>query len=96
MVRSKRMSRSEWQRRYRQRLKSRVEMIHPPQCAHCGGTKRLELAHLCETELKGRGRGLERRYLDVLKNPQCYARLCRKCHRAFDARRTTPPAGESL
>jgi hypothetical protein len=48
----------------------------------------LEFAHVKPTGLCGQGRGLKHRFLDVLRNPECYALLCRRCHRRLDATRS--------
>lgn len=47
----------------------------------------LEFAHLGATELKGEGRGLRRRFLDIRDNPELYLLLCKLCHRSLDANR---------
>lgn len=44
----------------------------------------VEFAHVKPTGLDGPGRGMERRYRDVLKNPDCYRVLCKECHRKAD------------
>lgn len=43
-----------------------------------------EWAHLEPTGVKGRGRGRNRRTLDILKHRSSYARLCKKCHDILD------------
>lgn len=54
-------------------------------CEKCGGLEhKRELAHLTATGLKGSGRGVERRYYDIRRNPDCFARLCVPCHREYD------------
>lgn len=55
-------------------------------CAHCADTLDLEFAHTKPTECRGRGRGKERRLLDVLKHRHCYILLCMSCHDVFDGR----------
>lgn len=54
-------------------------------CVRCGGTKALEFAHLGDTGLWGRGRGLPQRVHDISKNPKRYVLLCKRCHGKFDA-----------
>lgn len=54
-------------------------------CMKCLATEQLEFAHLKPTGLCGRGRGLNHRVLDILRNPHDYVLLCRKCHRRHDA-----------
>lgn len=44
----------------------------------------MEFAHLAPTGLQGRGRGLRARVLDIERNPQAYALLCRHCHKGLD------------
>jgi hypothetical protein len=53
-------------------------------CVECGSVENLEFAHICRTELKGRGRGRKERYYDVVKNPDAYALRCTECHKRFD------------
>lgn len=71
-------------RRYRQSLKTRaiLAFLFHDQCFACGARGvPLQFAHLKPTTLKGEGRGLDRRYRDILRHPDCYARLCANCHR---------------
>jgi hypothetical protein len=49
-------------------------------CEVCGSLVRLEWAHVQPTGLAGRGRGLQRRYLDVKRHPCAYRLLCHACH----------------
>ena len=49
-----------------------------------------ELAHVHQTSLDGRGRGLERRYYDVKRHLDAYARLCTRCHGRLDLGRVAP------
>jgi hypothetical protein len=44
----------------------------------------LEFAHVKPTGLCGRGRGLQHRFFDILRNPDCYRLLCRSCHGWMD------------
>ena len=74
---------AEHSRRYRLRLRLRLAVIFGIVCQHCGSNRQLEYAHRERTQLKGAGRGLTNRLLDVLKNPDSYLLLCRKCHRKF-------------
>jgi len=54
-------------------------------CEQCNMKKnRLEFAHIKPTGLNGKGRGRNRRVLDIMKNKDCYKLLCRSCHRDFD------------
>lgn len=79
---------SEQCRQYRQRLKERAYLQVGglfPCCAKCGDDERLQMAHTKPTGLNGHGRGLSRRYLDVLKNIDSYRLLCRGCHKDFDS-----------
>lgn len=69
--------------------------------AYWNGPRRpLEFAHVKPTGLCGQGRGLKNRFLDVLRNPDCYRLLCSRCHRLLDMRKWTDaalahaPAGE--
>jgi len=76
-------------RRYRQRLKERATAIvaglWKGRCQKCGELNDvLEFAHVQPTGLSGMGRGLTERYLDVLKNPECYALMCKPCHKEYD------------
>jgi hypothetical protein len=64
-------------------------------CEVCGGDGRiprgrrrrltpLEFAHVKETGLSGRGRGMRLRVLDVERHPDCYKLMCWPCHKRFD------------
>lgn len=46
----------------------------------CKSKKALEFHHVQETGLKGRGRGLMNRALDIKKHPGSYILVCRKHH----------------
>ena len=46
----------------------------------CKSKKDLEFHHVQETGLKGRGRGLMNRALDIKKHPGSYILVCRKHH----------------
>lgn len=75
------------QRRYRDKLKRQVDELIPPEpCYRCKVYgEPTELAHVKPTGVRGRGRGFCRRMRDVLANPRAYVRLCKRCHRGFDA-----------
>ena len=55
-------------------------------CGICGSTKRLEFTHAAPTGLCSRGRGIRNRYFDILAHPECYALVCRSCHKGEDFR----------
>lgn len=77
------MTKKEKDRRYQQKLKKRAWKLKGRSCVFC--QKRAEhMAHVCPTKVKGEGRGMARRYRDVLKNPACYAPMCPDCHKLFD------------
>lgn len=84
------LQRQKWrerQARYRQRLREKVaELIPEEPCYRCRkyGVD-TELAHVKPTGVRGRGRGFGQRLRDVLKNPECFVRMCVPCHRGFDA-----------
>ena len=69
------------QRRYRQRLRQRVHQLMPPRCRVCGSRDRVNYAHQFPTGLMGPGRGMERRYLDILRHTWAYVPLCYYHHR---------------
>lgn len=50
----------------------------------CGSVENLEFAHLEETEVKGWGRGRNKRIFDIIKNPWKFNLFCRDCHTIFD------------
>lgn len=50
----------------------------------CWETQGLEFAHVKETGLNGRGRGLPQRYNDIRKHPKSYLLVCRNCHAKAD------------
>jgi len=83
------MSKAEYQREYRKNLRARALMAIGgmlPMCSweDCREVDDLEFAHTKPTGLNGEGRGMERRYLDVLKNPDKYRLLCKPHHTMFD------------
>lgn len=51
----------------------------------CWKTDGLEFAHVKETGLNGRGRGMPQRYRDIVNNPDCYLLVCRACHAKADS-----------
>ena len=46
--------------------------------------KQMEFAHIQPTKLKGRGRGKNHRYYDIIKHPNSYALLTKKTHIYID------------
>jgi hypothetical protein len=76
--------------RYVQRLRQRcitlflVDGVEKCQEEGCDSVAQLEFAHLDWTPVQGRGRGMKRRYLDILANPTKYKRICHECHVARD------------
>ena len=62
-------------------------------CQHCGSKDDLNFAHIKPTGLSGKGRGMDARCRDIMKNPRSYILLCFNCHKEFDKlnnNRTTP------
>ncbi len=90
------MASSENSKRYRQRLRMRAFDAIGWACIWCGGAfgEPLEAAHVKTTGLNGQGRGLDRRYRDVLAHPECYRPMCRRCHRLYDQLRALEGAVE--
>ena len=77
-------------RRYRAKLLRRLQAWRAGPCEMCGAsTSARTLAHLHPTSLRGRSRGVERRYADLIRHPACFARMCWDCHRPFDREHTT-------
>lgn len=72
-------------RRYREKLRERAFALVGYRCVFCGANESIQLAHVGTTSLRGPGRGLSRRYSDVVKNPSKYRPMCVGCHRTFDA-----------
>lgn len=72
-------------RQYRKRLRRRVRRLLGHQCVVCQSTKRIEYAHIKPTTVRGVGRGLARRYRDILINHTSYIPMCHSCHVGFDA-----------
>jgi hypothetical protein len=71
--------------RYRQDLKCRAFDLIGGACVFCGTTEKIEAAHVKPTSLCGsNSRGMDRRYRDIIKNPDCYRPMCGKHHRVFD------------
>lgn len=59
-------------------------------CGVCGSRTGIQFAHLEPTGLNGMGRGGQRRYIDIKRNPTKYIPLCggpngrNGCHSMFD------------
>lgn len=98
-------------RAYRQALKRRAFKLLGFHCIFCGCTRRkrkktktgtraicMHAAHVVPTGLNGAGRGLDRRYRDIIKNPDKYRLMCEDCHRIFDAliKLINPPNEEPI
>lgn len=86
-------------RKFREKLKVRAyEAIGGRMCIFCCDEENIHLAHVGRTELKGPGRGMHKRYRDVIRNPDKYRPMCKECHRTFDnlvaAIRKEPPVEE--
>lgn len=77
-------SNSEQCKRYRENLKKRVKEILGTTCVFCQSTEDLQIAHIVPTGINGASRGLDRRYLDVIKNPGSHRTMCKHCHKTFD------------
>ena len=79
------------QSHHRQRMVAWLRSLRAGPCELCGEKRhKRELAHVRQTSLDGRGRGLERRYYDVKRHPDAYARLCTRCHGRLDLGRAAP------
>jgi len=79
------LSPSYWsQKRYIDRLHSRLIQALGGKCEFCGALAPLEFAHRQPTGLSGRGRGRKKRLLDVNRHIDSYRLLCSKCHYAYD------------
>lgn len=72
-------------RKYRQDLKARALALIGDACVWCGSKENVDAAHVKPTALRGPGRGLEKRYKDVVKHQDHYRPMCKKHHRMFDA-----------
>lgn len=82
-----------------------LRRIFGGRCRRCGSKRSkagrgrkagpLQFAHIKPTGLCGRGRGLQHRYFDILRNPDCYELLCNLCHVAMDAAHWTRMAEEA-
>lgn len=71
-------------RTYRQRLRERAFNEIGHRCIFCRASK-VDAAHVMPTKLSGKNsRGMDRRYRDVIQNPDCYRPMCRRCHLAYD------------
>ncbi len=53
-------------------------------CNICGSKNNLQFAHIKVTSVLGNGRGMKKRYYDIVKNRDSYVLLCEKCHYKFD------------
>jgi hypothetical protein len=53
-------------------------------CQECGSTEDLEFAHRTMTGVQGLGRGRNARTLDVMRNPEAYMLICKRCHLRLD------------
>lgn len=73
----------EGQRRRRQKLRTRAFAAIGNCCVFCKSSV-VQAAHVIPTKIKGGSRGMDRRYMDVIKNPDCYRPMCSSCHRAYD------------
>jgi len=79
------MSNAEKCRRYKQRLRHRAYACYIVNvCFFCGAGGDLEFAHVKPTKLSGQGRGMDRRFRDVLSHPDCYVIACKSCHYLLD------------
>ncbi len=88
---------SEQSKKYRQRLRERAFNSIGWTCIFCGTGEKIHAAHVIETGLRGPSRGMDRRFRDVIKNPQSYAPMCHKHHMVYDKlkrRSTIRPANE--
>lgn len=61
--------------KYRRALRDRAWAIFGKVCVICGAPAN-QLAHRFPTGLCSAGRGMDRRYRDVIANPECYAPVC--------------------
>lgn len=73
-------------RRYRRRLRLKARRLFGDRCNACGSRtlRPLHFAHVAPTGLRGAGRGMTHRYLDVLRHPEAYTLLCIDCHMKLD------------
>jgi hypothetical protein len=55
------------------------------QCLDCGCGYSLEFAHIKETTISGKGRGMRIRFYDIINNPCSYILMCKKCHEHHDS-----------
>lgn len=46
--------------------------------------EKYEFAHIKETKVNGWGRGRNKRYCDILKNPNSFALFGEECHKIYD------------
>ena len=75
-------------RRFLVRLREKAYALFGEVCEHCGRTREdgavLQFAHVRETGLSGMGRGMRKRYEDIIRNRDSYVLMCVTCHREFD------------
>jgi len=55
-------------------------------CSNCD-SENIHFAHVKPTKLTGIGRGLNKRFYDIINNFDCYDTLCKLCHRELDKKR---------
>lgn len=79
------MTNSETCRAYRQRLRTRALNLIGRDCVFCGSAFNVHATHVRSTGLDGESRGMDRRYLDIIKHPSHYRPMCRHCHGIFDS-----------
>lgn len=75
----------ERRRRYQDKLKVRAFDAIGRACVFCESEDDVQAAHVLPTDLRGPGRGKKRRFADVVRKPEAYRPMCRRCHRTFDA-----------
>ncbi len=49
-------------------------------CGICGHHQKLQFHHIKPTKLNGESRGQNKRFRDIIANPDCYIPLCYFCH----------------
>ena len=70
--------------RYLKKLRQRALDKIGHCCIFCGNMYDVECAHVLSTECTGRGRGMNRRYRDVIKHPGAYRPMCKDHHKLYD------------
>ena len=78
------MTAAERARKTRNDLRERAWAIHGRICVVCGGVA-TQLAHVYPTDCVGRGRGMDRRYRDAIKNRENYVATCAAHNSQVDA-----------